>query len=98
MVFMASKMLEYLPPWVDQSMARYLRNCKHVGYWQEVDAAGDLSGVSLIVSSIDKKDKLEHRLDNNYLSEYYGLRPEVLLALYIRKDLWDRFIQKKLKK
>jgi len=76
----------------------YLRSFKRVGYWQEVDAAGDFSDVSLIVSSIDKKDKLEPRLQNNYLSEYYGLRPEVLLALYIRKDLWDRFIQKQLKK
>jgi len=96
MVFMASKMLEYLPPWVDQSMARYLRNCKHVGYWQEVDAAGDFSGVSLIVSSIDKTNKLEPRLQNNYLSEYYGLRPEVLPALCIRKDLWHRFLHKQL--
>lgn len=76
----------------------YLRSFKQVGYWQEADAAGELDGPALIISSLDKTEELEPRLHSNYQSEYYGLRPEVLLALYIRQDLWKSFLQKRPKK
>jgi len=26
------------------------------------------------------------------VSEFYGLRPDVLLALYVERGLWDRFL------
>jgi len=71
----------------------YLRSFEHVGYWQEVDAAGELSDIPFIISSIDKLDDLLPYLEDNYLSEYYGLRPEVLLALHIKRDLWENFLQ-----
>lgn len=71
----------------------YLRAFSRVGYWQEVDEAGELSNVPLIISSVDTLDKLQHRLQGNFQSEYYGLRPGVLLALHIKKDLWNAFLQ-----
>jgi hypothetical protein len=31
-------------------------------------------------------------LGERYVSEFYGLRPEVLLTLHIERGLWDRFL------
>ena len=73
----------------------YLRSFGRVGYWQEVDAAGEIADMPLIISSIDKINELQSHLQNNYLSEYFGLRPEVLLAVHIKKDLWNSFLQKR---
>lgn len=72
----------------------YLRSFGRVGYWQKVDAAGDLAEIPVIISSIDKMDDLRPFLQDNYQSEYFGLRPEVLLAVHIKRDLWDDFIQR----
>jgi len=72
----------------------YLRSFGQVGYWQEVDTAGELSDVPIIISSFDKSKQIQSFLHNNYLSENFGLRPEVLLALHIKKDLWENFMQK----
>jgi uncharacterized protein (TIGR03663 family) len=73
----------------------YLRSFGKVGYWQEVEEAGPFSDVPLIISSVDMVDRLQLYIRYNYQSEYYGLRPEVLLALHIRKDLWDKFIEER---
>ena len=35
---------------------------------------------------------LDTALGDRYVSEFYGLRPDVLLALYIERGLWDRFL------
>ena len=72
----------------------YLRKFTRVGYWQEVGAAGEILGVPIIISSIDKLDKLQILLRDDYQSEFYGLRPEVLLAVFIRQDLWNNFLKK----
>lgn len=72
----------------------YLRSFGRVGYWQKVDAAGDLAEIPVIISSIDKMDDLRPLLQDNYQSEYFGLRPEVLLAVHIKRDLWDDFLQR----
>ncbi len=73
----------------------YLRRFERVGYWQEVDEAGSLADVPLIVSSINKTSQLQPHLEDNHLLEYYELRPGILLALYIEQNLWDVFLQKK---
>ena len=41
----------------------------------------------------DKMDELESLLSGRYQIEFYGLRPETLLALCVESDLWDAFIQ-----
>jgi len=35
---------------------------------------------------------VEARLRDKYQAEYYGLRPYVLLRVYIRRDLWQEFL------
>ena len=62
----------------------------NVGYWTAPASAGAKAPV--IVSS------LEHTLGSSRaseivdVSEYFGLRPELLLAVYIDRGLWDRFL------
>jgi uncharacterized protein (TIGR03663 family) len=66
----------------------YLRKFHKVGYWQDALSAGLLPGVPLIVASLDQDDMIRPILTKNYQAEYYGLRPEALLVVYIRQDLW----------
>jgi hypothetical protein len=63
----------------------------HVGYWT---APGDALALQapVIVSSMDHTVALAEALGDRYISEFYGLRPEVLLTLYIERGLWDRFL------
>jgi hypothetical protein len=67
----------------------YLRTMPHVGYWT---APGDALALQapVIVASTDHEDFLDGALGDRYVSEFYGLRPEVLLALYIERGLWER--------
>lgn len=69
----------------------YLRTMTHVGYWT---APGDPLALQapVIVSSMDHAAALDDALGDRYISEFYGLRPEVLLTLYIERGLWDRFL------
>ena len=65
--------------------------CRHVGYWT---APGDPVALQapVIVASLDHTAALDAALGDRYVSEFFGLRPEVLLALYIERGLWDRFL------
>jgi len=71
----------------------YLRRFDRVGYWSEVEAAGDWDDVPLIITTLHFAGDLENRLQTSYQTEYYGLRPEVPLVLHIEPGLWDRFMQ-----
>jgi hypothetical protein len=63
----------------------------NVGYWT---APGDVLALQapVIVSSLDHTPALEKALGDRYVSEYFGLRPELLLAVHIERGLWDRFL------
>jgi uncharacterized protein (TIGR03663 family) len=69
----------------------YLRTMPHVGYWTE---PGDPVALEapVIVASMDNTAALNGLLGDRYVSEFFGLRPEVLLALYVERGLWDRFL------
>ncbi len=73
----------------------YLKDFSRVGYWQDVEDAGDLENVPLLIMSMDKLDKLPSQIEQNYQSEFYGLRPEVLLTIYIHRNLWDKFMEQR---
>ena len=72
----------------------YLRTFTRVGYWQNAEEAGELQEVPLIISSVDITEKLWPHLQDTHQSEFYGLRPEVLLVLHIQKDLWNKILEK----
>jgi hypothetical protein len=69
----------------------YLRAMPHVGYWTEFGDPVALQA-PVIVASMDNTGALDGMLGDRYVSEFFGLRPEVLLALYTERGLWDRFL------
>ena len=46
----------------------------------------------VVVASMEHTAALDASLGDRYVSEFYGLRPDVLLALYVERGLWDRFL------
>jgi predicted membrane-bound mannosyltransferase len=69
-----------------------LRRFRRVGYWTSVADVPDVPDVPIIVASPETADALAERVGDGYLAEFYGLRPDVLLNLYIRRDLWEAFL------
>jgi uncharacterized protein (TIGR03663 family) len=69
----------------------YLRTMPHVGYWT---APGDALALNapVVVASMDHAPAVETALGERYVSEFYGLRPEVLMTLFVERGLWDRFL------
>lgn len=78
-------------PYEQWPLPWYLRAMPNVGYWTAADDAVALRA-PVIVASMDHAGPLGASLDDRYVSEFYGLRPEVFLALYIERGLWDRFM------
>jgi uncharacterized protein (TIGR03663 family) len=68
----------------------YLRRFARVGYW--VTPIDD-PDAPLVVTSPELQADVENRLHGQYQTEYYGLRPEVLITVLIREDLWDAFMK-----
>lgn len=81
------------PPHEQWPIPWYLRAMPNVGYWT---APGDALALQapVIVSSIEHTPALDKTLGDRYVSEFFGLRPDVLLTLYIERGLWDRFLAK----
>jgi uncharacterized protein (TIGR03663 family) len=79
------------PPHEQWPIPWYLRAMPHVGYWT---APGDAVALRapIVVASMHHADALDDALGDRYVSEFFGLRPEVLLSLYVERSLWDRFM------
>jgi hypothetical protein len=69
----------------------YLRAMPHVGYWTP---PGDPQALQapVVVTSMEHAAALDSALGERYVSEFYGLRPEMLMALYVERGLWERFL------
>jgi uncharacterized protein (TIGR03663 family) len=78
-------------PYEQWPLPWYLRTMPYVGYWT---APGDPLALRapVVVASMDHTAVLDAALGERYVSEFYGLRPDVLLALYIERGLWDRYL------
>jgi uncharacterized protein (TIGR03663 family) len=78
---------EYWPlPW-------YLRQYENVGYWSSSQDVELGEKPEMLVVSIAEAEKLNAQLADAYHAEYFGLRPDVKLLLYVRGDLWDTFLE-----
>lgn len=74
---------EYWPlPW-------YLRRFENIGYWNELPANPDSL---VIIVSTKLQEALDAKLLKKYQTEYRGLRPGVILLIYVEKELWNRYI------
>ncbi len=69
----------------------YLRRFRNVGYWQGVPQDAD---APLIFASPEFDEELTKRLDATHLMNgYIGLRPHVVAQVWVRLDLWTRFVE-----
>ena len=70
----------------------YLRRMTHVGYWPSAADAGPLDDAPMVIAAQDQAGAVGAALGDRYVQEYYGLRPDVVLTLFIERASWDRFI------
>jgi uncharacterized protein (TIGR03663 family) len=70
----------------------YARDLARVGYWTTAAEATPFDGVPVIVASQEHAAGVDALVADRYLAEFYGLRPGVLLTLYIERGLWERFL------
>ena len=40
-------------------------------------------------------ETLDATLGDRYVSEFFGVRPEVLVTLYVERGLWERFLARR---
>lgn len=71
----------------------YARDMSRVGYWNRAAEAWPLDGTPVIIASADNAGAVEAAVGDRYVSEFYGLRPGVLLKLYVERGLWERFLE-----
>jgi predicted membrane-bound mannosyltransferase len=79
-------------PYEQWPLPWYARRLTRVGYWTRAADAGTLAGVPVIVASQDNAPALDAALGDRYQTEFYGLRPGVVLTVYIERTLWERFL------
>jgi uncharacterized protein (TIGR03663 family) len=79
-------------PYEQWPLPWYLRRMTRVGYWPTANAAGPLDDAAVVVAAEDQADAVAAALGDRYVQEYYGLRPDVLLTVFIERTSWDRFI------
>jgi predicted membrane-bound mannosyltransferase len=69
----------------------YARDLAQVGYWSKpADAPVDAAPV--IVASLEHAAAIDAGGGDRYIAEHYGLRPGVLIALFVDRQLWERFM------
>jgi predicted membrane-bound mannosyltransferase len=77
----------------------YLRrfNRDHIGYWQDAEAwwrdTRTLPPPAVVILTSDVQESVDERLSGPYNRQMiYGLRPGVLLSVYVQQDLWDAML------
>ncbi|MBN2377414.1 MAG: hypothetical protein JXD22_13515, partial [Sedimentisphaerales bacterium] len=88
-IFVIAPPDDYWPlPWY---FRKFNRN--HIGYFQQIP---DQLNAPVIICSAQNQPAVAKILQNSYQVDVYGLRPgvpDVCLYMYIRRDLWDKFMK-----
>jgi uncharacterized protein (TIGR03663 family) len=79
-------------PYEQWPLPWYLRRMERVGYWTRAADAGPFDGTPVVVASQENASAIETALGDRYMSEMYGLRPEVFLTVFIERGLWERYL------
>ncbi len=66
----------------------YLRRFERVGYWEQPPEDAD---APVVISSTELEPPLDAWLRGEYRVSHYGLRPDVVLLVYVEEELWQRF-------
>jgi uncharacterized protein (TIGR03663 family) len=70
----------------------YLRRLTRVGYWVTAAEAGRIDDAPVVIAAQDQAAAVAGVLGDRYVEEHYGLRPDVVLTLFIERASWDRFL------
>lgn len=76
-------------------MPWYLRAYPNTGYWNDLQAIPPAFSPSFYICSLEHEPAVSAHTADHYQIEYWGLRNEVILALYMRRDLWNRYLASK---
>lgn len=79
-------------PYEQWPLPWYLRGMTRVGYWTQAADAAPLGDASVVVASQEQADAVAAALGGGYVQEFYGLRPDVILTLFIERGSWERFL------
>jgi len=79
---------DYWPlPW-------YLRRFPNVGYWLTPPENPEEGQPAMFIVAERLDDQFKAKLKGDYFVECRGLRPTVHMAIYIRRNLWNAFIER----
>ncbi len=67
----------------------YLRRLANVGYWAE---APEEISAPVVITSAPVDRRLDRRFAATHHVQLYGLRPPVVLAMFVELGLWRRFV------
>ena len=71
----------------------YLRNYRNVGYWDS-RLPQDIGVYEIIVCDSNMEEAVSKSIDKSkYASEFFGLRKNLILTVYIKKELFDTLIE-----
>ena len=54
--------------------------------------AGRVDDAAVVIAAEDQAGAIGAALGDCYVQEFYGLRPDVILTVFIERASWDRFI------
>jgi uncharacterized protein (TIGR03663 family) len=76
----------------------YLRDFTAVGYGSDEAAAGSLEGFPVVIASQAFAESVETAAGEAYQPSHYGLRPEVVLTLFVERTLWEDFLSSRIRR
>jgi uncharacterized protein (TIGR03663 family) len=80
-------------PYEQWPLPWYLRDLRHVGYWNDASQVGGFDGVPVVIASQENARLLDGALGDRYQSEFYGLRGDAILTMYVDRGLWQQFMR-----
>ncbi|MBC7349892.1 MAG: TIGR03663 family protein [Candidatus Aminicenantes bacterium] len=79
------------PPDETWPLPWYLRKYTQVGYWNSSEKVEALEPAEIVIMSSGEAGKRSEPELESYSTQYFSLRPEVLLVLAVRWDLWESY-------
>lgn len=79
------------PPEETWPLPWYLRKFTRVGYWTASEQVERLEPAEIVILSAGEASKRTESELEAYFSQYFSLRPDVLMILAIREDLWENY-------
>jgi uncharacterized protein (TIGR03663 family) len=71
----------------------YFRRMARVGYWTTAaDAAPAVGEAGVVIASPANTASVHALVGDRYHADFYGLRPDVVMTVFVERSLWDRFL------